>query len=138
MNTFDGGSADSSLPEGLYELLNTEALAGKLALVPELQAMMAEVEDDDAPDLLSRHVAEVVREALTAAKPGDRVSLANRLLAEIKDANHITDGPTQLLSLHRPDALKRRQLRRPTTKLSESALLTNSKDDPESRRRVAN
>ena len=130
MNTFDGGPADSNLPEGLYELLSTEGLAGKLALVPDLQPVVAGVEDDDSPDVLSRHVAGVVRRALSAAKPEDRVFLANRLLSEIKHADQIADGPTQLLSLHRPDALKRRQLRRPTTRLSESALLTNSKEDP--------
>ncbi|WP_268908678.1 MULTISPECIES: DUF3427 domain-containing protein [Arthrobacter] len=118
------------MPEGLYELLNTEGLAGKLALVPDLKPVVAVVEDDDSPDVLSRHVAGVVRRALSAAKPEDRVFLANRLLSEIKHADHIADGPTQLLSLHRPDALKRRQLRRPTTRLSESALLTNSKEDP--------
>lgn len=130
MTTFDGGPADSNLPEGLYELLNTEALVGKLALVPEFQTVVEEVEADDAPEILARHVADVVRQALSAAKPGDRVSLANRLLSQIQEAERIADGPTQLLSLHRPDALKRRQLRRPSTRLSESALLTNSKEDP--------
>ncbi|WP_284756246.1 DEAD/DEAH box helicase [Arthrobacter sp. efr-133-R2A-120] len=130
MNIFNGGPTDSRLSEGLYELLNTEALAARLVLVPELQAVVAGVDDDDTPDILSRHVAQVVHQALSAAKPGERVSLANRLLREIQDADHIVDGPRQLLSLHRPDAMKRRQLRRPTTKLSDSALLTNSKEDP--------
>jgi HKD family nuclease len=52
------------------------------------------------------------------------------LLRELNIGDRIADGPTQLQSLHRPDTLRRRQLRRPTTKLSDSALLTNSKDDP--------
>ncbi|MEV7636613.1 helicase-related protein [Pseudarthrobacter enclensis] len=58
------------------------------------------------------------------------MGLANRLLQELDTPDRIADGPTQLQSLHRPDLPKRRQLRRPTTKLSDSALLTNSKDDP--------
>ncbi|MGF4045401.1 DUF3427 domain-containing protein [Paenarthrobacter nitroguajacolicus] len=118
------------LPEGLYELLQTRRLEAKLALVPELSATVDAIHEDDAPDVLSRHIAEVVREALTAAKPEERVKLANRLLSQVQADNQITPGPRQLLSLHRLDALKRRQLRRPTTKLSDSALLTNGKEDP--------
>ncbi|MEV8130719.1 DUF3427 domain-containing protein [Pseudarthrobacter oxydans] len=48
----------------------------------------------------------------------------------MKSKDRIADGPTQLQALHSPDTLKRRQLRRPKTRLSASALLTNSKDDP--------
>ncbi|UVJ41528.1 DUF3427 domain-containing protein [Arthrobacter sp. CJ23] len=118
------------MAEGLYELLHTEELASRLTLVPELQPSVADVDSEDTPDILSRHVADAVRQALTMAKPEDRVALANRLLNEIQHADRITEGPTRLLSLHRPDALKRRQLRRPATPLSDSALLTNSKDEP--------
>ncbi|WP_284974267.1 DEAD/DEAH box helicase [Arthrobacter sp. efr-133-TYG-104] len=130
MNTFDGGPGRAALPEGLYELLQTADLESRLALVPELNATVAAVEHDDAPDVLSRHVAEVVRAALSVAKPDERVALVNRLLSQIQSDNEVTPGPSQLLSLHRADSLKRRQLRRPTTKLSDSALLTNGKDDP--------
>ncbi|MFE4196435.1 DUF3427 domain-containing protein [Paenarthrobacter sp. NPDC056912] len=130
MNTFDGGSERTRLPEGLYELLQTASLEAKLALVPELSATVDEIDQDDAPEVIARHVADTVAHALKAAKPEERVSLANRLLAQVEAGNQIAAGPRQLLSLHRPDALKRRQLRRPTTKLSESALLTNGKDDP--------
>ena len=111
-------------------MLNTEALASRLDQLQELQPKFADIDDEDSPDVLSRHVANAVRNALVAAKPGDRVGLANRLLQELNTADRIAAGPTQLQSLHRPDSLKRRQLRRPTTKLSDSALLTNSKDDP--------
>lgn len=126
----NGGLAAEQLPEGLYELLTTKALASRLELLPDLQAAYAEIEDEDAPDILSRHVANAVRQALSTAKPADRVGLANRLLQELDTPDRIAAGPSQLQSLHRPDALKRRQLRRPATKLSDSALLTNSKDDP--------
>jgi hypothetical protein len=92
--------------------------------------MFADVEDDDVPDILSRHVADAVRDALAAARPVDRVALANRLLGTLQQKDRIANGPTVLQSLHRPDTLKRRQLRRPTTRLSDSALLTNSNEDP--------
>ncbi|WP_309816718.1 DUF3427 domain-containing protein [Pseudarthrobacter sulfonivorans] len=118
------------MPEGLYELLTTDALSTQLNAESDLQPIFAEINDLDTPDMLSRHVADVVRQSLAVAKPTDRVALANRILEQLKHSDRIADGPTQLRSLHRPDALKRRQLRRPTTKLSDSALLTNSKDEP--------
>ncbi|PNH86101.1 DUF3427 domain-containing protein [Arthrobacter sp. AFG20] len=130
MARFIGGESAEKLREGLYELLSTEALGNLLHDEQHLQPIFAEIAEHDAPDMLSRHVANAVRDALTAAKPADRVGLANRLLQELKTTNRISPGPTQLHALHRPDTLKRRQLRRPTTKLSDSALLTNSKDDP--------
>jgi superfamily II DNA or RNA helicase/HKD family nuclease len=122
--------AVGQLSEGLYELLSTEALTADLTRTPQLEAHFDSVEDADSPDVLARHVTQVVRRALAAAKPGERVALANRVLLEVEQGNRIAEGPTQLQSLHRPHALKRRQLRRPTTKLSDSALLTNSKDEP--------
>ncbi|WP_276203746.1 DUF3427 domain-containing protein [Pseudarthrobacter sulfonivorans] len=117
------------MPEGLYELLNTDVLGDRLQAT-ELQPIFQGIDDEDTPDILSRHVAEAVRRALSVAHPADRVGLANRLLQTLQNSDRIVAGPTQLQSLHRPDTLKRRQLRRPTTKLSDSALLTNSKDEP--------
>ncbi|MBT1002218.1 DUF3427 domain-containing protein [Paenarthrobacter sp. DKR-5] len=130
MDNFIGGGAAEQLPEGLYELLNTDALGTQLYVDAGLQPVFAGVHDEDTPDVLSRHVADAVRRALTAAKPTERVALANKLLQDLNAGDRIAPGPTQLQSLYKPDALKRRQLRRPTTKLSDSALLTNSKDDP--------
>jgi superfamily II DNA or RNA helicase/HKD family nuclease len=122
--------AAKQLPEGLYELLNTDALGNLLNNGSDLQPIFRVVEDEDTPNILSRHVAAAVRRALAVAKPDERVNLANRLLHELNTTDRIAAGPTQLQSLHLPDTLKRRNLRRPTTKLSDSALLTNSKDDP--------
>ncbi|GAA4044097.1 DEAD/DEAH box helicase [Arthrobacter methylotrophus] len=118
------------MPEGLYELLKTERLMTSLSNFPQLTPNFGTVDDEDSADVLSRHVADAVRQALAAVQPAERVALANTLLQEVQSADRISQGPTQLRSLHRPDALKRRQLRRPTTPLSDSALLTNSKDDP--------
>jgi len=130
VNNFIGGVAAERLPEGLYELLNTDRLGNLLSSESELQPIFADIDDEDSPDILSRHVADAVRQALTAAKPTERVALANKLLQELQHSDRIAEGPTQLQSLHRPDTLKRRNVRRPTTKLSDSALLTNSRDDP--------
>ena len=64
MNASDGGSAIKQLPEGLYELLNTEGLTTSLSRVPELEPHFGLIDDEDTPDILSRHVAGAVREAL--------------------------------------------------------------------------
>lgn len=103
---------------------------GRLKNSTEVQPIFEDIEDDSVPDVLARHVADAVHKALIAVKSVDRVGLANRLLQEINAPDRVAPGPTQLQFLHRPDTLKRRQLRRPTTKLSDSALLTNSKDEP--------
>ncbi|WP_458113461.1 DUF3427 domain-containing protein [Arthrobacter sp. R1-13] len=130
VTNFIGGDAVERLPEGLYELLSTDLLDIRLNQSAELRPTFAEVEDEDTPDILSRHVADAVRQALAAAKPNYRVALANRLLQVLNTPERIAEGPIQLQSLHRPGALKGRNLRRPATRLSDSALLTNSKDEP--------
>jgi superfamily II DNA or RNA helicase/HKD family nuclease len=129
VNTFDGEEAPGRLAEGLYELLHTDDLGRRLAAVPELQATVDDLDGDASPEALARHVGQAVQQMLTETKVEDRVAKTNQLLSIIDPANQVTAGPAQLRSLHRPDALKRRQLRRPTTNLSDSALLTNGKDD---------
>ncbi|MFD5277052.1 DUF3427 domain-containing protein [Pseudarthrobacter sp. NPDC058362] len=118
------------MPEGLYELLNTDVLGEHLRQEQGLQPVFTEINEEDSPDILARHVADAVRRALASTKPADRVALANGLLQELDSRDRIAPGPTQLQSLHRPNKLKSRNLRRPNTKLSDSALLTNSKDEP--------
>ncbi|MGO4382836.1 DUF3427 domain-containing protein [Specibacter sp. RAF43] len=118
------------MAEGLYELLHTQELSKRLAAVPDLEAKIDDLGKAASPEVLARHVADAVKRMLTNTKEEDRVAKTNQLLTIINPGNQVTPGPTQLRSLHRPDALKRRQLRRPTTNLSDSALLTNGKDDP--------
>lgn len=130
MTTSNGGHASRELHEGLYELLSTEGLIGRLNKEVGLRPIFADLAGEDAADSLSRHVADAVSRALSETPEADRVALANRLLQQLKTPDQIVPGPTQLQSLNRPDNLKRRQLRRPSTKLSDSALLTNSKDEP--------
>lgn len=130
MNTIDGENAPAQLAEGLYELLHTSGLTDRLRAVPDLEATSCPIDDDSSTEALSRHVAETVKRMLASTAAENRVAKVNQLLSIIDPDNEVTPGPTQLRSLHRPDALKRRQLRRPTTHLSDAALLTNGRDDP--------
>lgn len=125
-----GGGAASQLPEGLYELLKTDMIAAQLEAAQDLHASFEQVDEDMAPDILSRHVAEVVRRALAKAAPAERVEIANTFLGHLDQSAIIAAGPQELHALHRPESLRRRSVKRPTTRLSESALLTNSKDGP--------
>ncbi|WP_425864561.1 DUF3427 domain-containing protein [Arthrobacter sp. TWP1-1] len=130
MNTFDGENSPELLAEGLYELLHTDDLDARLKAVPHLESKSSLIGSSESPEALSRHVAEAVKRLLQNTAAEDRVSKVNELLTVIDPGNLVTSGPAQLTSLHRPDVLKRRQLRRPNTNLSDSALLTNAKDDP--------
>ncbi len=123
--------AAEQLPEGLYELLKTDALGDRLSTARQIFTQSSRTLRTKTPRTSFPATLQTpFGGALTAAKPADRVALANKLLQELNTGDRIALGPTQLQSLHRPDTLKRRNLRRPTTKLSDSALLTNSKDDP--------
>lgn len=64
-----GGVAANQLPEGLYELLNTDSLDSLLSNASDLHPVFAAIDDEDSSDFLSRHVANAVRQALEAAKP---------------------------------------------------------------------
>jgi HKD family nuclease len=130
VNELNGGVAAGKLPEGLYESLVTGLLTARLAGSPKMEPRIDSVDADDAVELMSRHIERAVRTELQLAKPEDRVGLANRILHSIEAGDRIEDGPQQLRSLYVPDTLKRRKLRRPTTALSDSALMTNGKDDP--------
>ncbi|MFD1210654.1 DUF3427 domain-containing protein [Arthrobacter sp. GCM10027362] len=130
MNAFIGGGAADPLSEGLYESLHTESLDRLLEHVPDYQANFEKVNPEEAAEILARHIADAARNALSSTKPEDRLTVANRILRVIQTEDSIKDGPQQLLSLYAPEKLRRRNLRRPTTALSDSALLTNGKDDP--------
>ncbi|HEY8295311.1 MAG TPA: DUF3427 domain-containing protein, partial [Micrococcaceae bacterium] len=130
MNTFDGGAAVEPLADGLYESLYTQALASKLAAQPELTSVIEGVTDDASTEILARHIGELARDALIAAKPEDRVAVANGLLRALRQPDSIRPGPQQLLSLVRPATFGPPAPRRPTTRLSDAALLTNGKEDP--------
>ncbi len=130
METFDGDGIPEQLTEGLYELLHTSSLERRLRAVPQLHSTSERIDSGSSPEALSRHVAHTVKQVLMGLDASDRVAKVNELLAVIDPANPVIAGPQQLRSLHSPDTLTRRRLRRPMTNLSDSALLTNGKDDP--------
>ena len=122
----------SPLSDGLYESLRTHGLDGDLARRSDLAPTFGKVPSGDVPDVLARHVAEVVRRAIAdEADSAARVRLVNNLIATLSAVNaQVAPGVEQLLQLTSQDRTPVRRLTRPQTPLSDSALLTNAKDEP--------
>ncbi|MFJ6011807.1 DUF3427 domain-containing protein [Streptomyces sp. NPDC092952] len=91
---------------------------------------------ESAPHVLTRHIASVVRRVLQGLSPAEQVLAANHILdslSTIKGAAEwvdlVIDGPRQLLAVAEQEAPGVYAIR-PATPLSETALLTNSPEDP--------
>ncbi|GGS77137.1 DUF3427 domain-containing protein [Nonomuraea spiralis] len=118
---------------GLYDSLLTGTLDAKIN--PWRQAghlvEVSKIDGEEVAHLLGRFVGETAARAFAELKghPDQQVALANRLLAQLTEPETIADGPNQLLSIMK-DALGAAAPRRPLTSLSEAALLTNAREDP--------
>ncbi|MBM7368981.1 DUF3427 domain-containing protein [Gordonia hydrophobica] len=122
------------MQEGIYEKLVTKRLNENLVGLDAFGFDTASVDNADQPHVLARHVSEVVFHHLDSIKdPGKRLSAANRLLADLISDHDLVDEPVrQLTRVHRPagPGVVDRTAVRPTTPLSEVALLTNASGEP--------
>jgi superfamily II DNA or RNA helicase/HKD family nuclease len=121
------------LADGVYEAIRTRLLDRTLAAVAtQFQPDFGEVDPADAPEVIARHVAEVVRRTLTQETDTNRrVELANELLRQLGAVDEqLTDGLAQLLGLTDLTRLGPATRTRPITPLSQAALLTNAKEEP--------
>ena len=120
--------------EGIYESLITRELEARLASTTELQALIADIDPADQPHVLSRHVTTELTLLLESKKDeAERLQIVNALLAELRQPDpQIVHSARQLLGLGRPSGPGQvnRRLIRPSTPLSEAALLTNAHDEP--------
>ena len=116
------------LPTGLYEQLLTSDLQQSIG---QLKAVVSEVDETDAPDLLGEFVGRQVTTALRSMKPEQRVEAVNRLLQGLT-SDVVEPGPQQLLALAReqPPGVWTLLQVRPAVPLSRPALLTNGPSDP--------
>ena len=118
---------------GLYESLLTSGLVAALEDDSELDAVTSRVDAADAPHVLARHVAEAVERHLAGVKDDeDRVKLVNSMLELLADnVDDVVEPTGQLLGLsRRPGPGVRSFTTRPSTPLSEAALLTNASGEP--------
>ena len=119
---------------GLHESLITQALAAELVRVQTLGPETRDVDGADHAHVLARHVYEVTRRALADTKDSEaRLGLVNRLVEQLGRAGDEVVSPvSQLTRLTEPMApgIPGMEHVRPTTPLSEAALLTNTKGEP--------
>jgi len=120
-----------ALPFGLYESLLTDALSHELdAQAATANATIDKIVDSEAPEFLARFIAHAARRALSGIDPDERVALVNRVLAELQSDESFKPGELrQLLQLSALGAVPKPMVR-PSTSLSDSALLTNARDEP--------
>ncbi|MFI9825444.1 DUF3427 domain-containing protein [Streptomyces sp. NPDC052013] len=123
---------------GLYEELITLRFEQRLKELSQLgwHPVSDAVGPESVPHVLARHVSSTVRRVLQNLPAEDRVHAANHILESISTlegarewVDPVADGPRQLLAIARQEAPGVFAVR-PGIPLSDSALLTNSPEDP--------
>jgi superfamily II DNA or RNA helicase/HKD family nuclease len=141
--------SEPTLPPGLYETLVTERVTELLGQLPEaLRPELTDLQAEEAPLLLSRHVAEVVHRTLRALGKtgGEEAEFPTARLAhpciELLQALYQAVGeeyarleeqvaaPPRVLHAVLPAHPSRPRRERPTVPLGQSALLVNERGDP--------
>jgi superfamily II DNA or RNA helicase len=126
--------ATAGMEEGLYESLITTNSSRALSLITGLVADVGGVNEAEQPAVLARHVRDaVVRRLSSTSNEQVRIDLVNQLLTVLQLPDDAVDGNVrQLLSLSRPPApgVVAMSTVRPSTPLSDAALLTNAHGEP--------
>ncbi len=132
------------LPPGLYDLPITNEIERELQRIDSAHfaADRRELDPADANIAFARHLAGVVRQALSTVKDDERVArqaeIVNELLASLgQQSAGVDDGdllllpPERLASVHRIDALRgETRLSDPLIPLAQSDLLVNARGEP--------
>jgi superfamily II DNA or RNA helicase/HKD family nuclease len=130
--------SDTAPVVGLYETLITHRLEKRMKQFDATgwRAVEALVGPESSPHVLSRHIGNTVRQILQGLSPTEQVLAANHILASLNTiegatqwVDLVTDGPRQLLSVAEQEAPGVYAIR-PATPLSDTALITNSPEDP--------
>ncbi|MFE9879591.1 DUF3427 domain-containing protein [Streptomyces sp. NPDC005784] len=105
------------------------------------RAIGADVSEESSPHVIARHLSQAIGRRLAQVPHDQRVAVANQIIkslasdttsAGVSDGDSvelIADGPRQLLALAEQEAPGVYAVR-PLTPLSETALITNSPEDP--------
>ena len=119
------------MEEGLYESLVTPDLTDRLAEVPHLSATELTLNAADEPHVVASHVARIVQRRLEEIRDRDgRLDTVNAVLRALDPGEVIVRPARQLLSALPENVEHGRFAARPKTPLSEAALLTNARDEP--------
>ncbi|AXE78111.1 DUF3427 domain-containing protein [Streptomyces atratus] len=134
----DDFAGEAAPVAGLYETLITHRLEERMKQLDSTgwRSIDEIVGAESAPHVLSRHIGSVVRRVLQGLSPAEQVVAANHILDSLSTIEGATEwvdlvieGPRQLLAVAEQEASGVYAIR-PATPLSETALITNSPDDP--------
>ncbi|MFD4174646.1 DUF3427 domain-containing protein [Streptomyces anulatus] len=129
---------DDAPVAGLYESLITHRLSERMKQLDTAgwHPIDAAVGEASAPHVLARHIGATVRQVFQGLSPAEQVMAANHILESLKTiegaqewVDLVVEGPRQLVSVAEQEAPGVYAIR-PATPLSETALLTNSPEDP--------
>lgn len=126
---------DESLLEGLYESLITRGLDARLSSTDDRTVDRASIDEADEPEVLARHVRAVALRAFRSERnPERRLELVNSIIERFGDSEDLlSGGPRHLMSVSRharPGVPAQSSMERPSTPLSDAALLTNAQGEP--------
>jgi superfamily II DNA or RNA helicase len=121
------------MQSGVYEKLLTAHLRDTLQSL-EAEQELGAVAEADVPAVLSRHVHDVLSRRLSSVKSDEqRLALVNSVLQHLAvDSDEVLPPTTQLLAVfdtHGPGS-SGTTTTRPATPLSDAALLTNARGEP--------
>lgn len=116
----------SPLPDGLYESVITPRLRKRLDATDRAQRIV-DLDPTLAPEILGRHIGDAARRHLESVDADKRLAIVERLIDAIESDGQDLAGGSMLRAIY-PEGQP--EPRRPSTPLSEGALLTNARDEP--------
>ena len=123
---------------GLYQALRTLGLEERLARLEGVASEFTPVKDSDAPHILGTYVGTTVAAALARLSPEERKVAANRVIDALSAIDENSGGLLRIGGIESEaieeltelSTLEAQPRVRPKTPLTEPALLTNSRDEP--------
>lgn len=134
------------LPEGLYEQVISKALDKKLSEDSGIKYDVEQIDNAEAPSILSKYIAEIAEKGLMQVQGDDisgQISLANKIISVITEATgddefdgtSVEEKAQQLLAVVKKKnniaaVTDKIDIHRPETSLSASSLFTGSLNEP--------
>ncbi len=134
------------LPEGLYEQVISKALDKKLSEDNGIKYDVEQIDNAEAPSILSKYIAEIAEKGLMQVQGDDisgQISLANKIISVITEAtgddefdgSSVEEKAQQLLAVVKKKnniaaVTDKIDIPRPETSLSASSLFTGSLNEP--------
>lgn len=134
------------LPEGLYEQVISKALDKKLSEDSGIKYDIEQIDNAEAPSILSKYIAEIAEKGLMQVQGDDisgQISLANKIISVITEAtgddefdgSSVEEKAQQLLAVVKKKnniaaVTDKIDIPRPETSLSASSLFTGSLNEP--------